>query len=115
MEACPIPTEVCKFIIDTVGEVFHGRQREETLRRCALTCCAWRTRAQRCLWEAPFVRGRTSINIFLDATRHDSGFLASHIHSLHLYLMPKGTADQPPVHRLNGLLLTSKLPNLRVN
>ncbi|KAI0820571.1 hypothetical protein BC628DRAFT_1422749 [Trametes gibbosa] len=117
MESCPIPIEICELIIDFVGPESYWSygKWKGCLTHCALTCRAWRTRAQRRLWEEPYCHGSTSIKIFIDAIRHVPDALMDHIHTLHLNFKfePSRANDSYPALRLNELLLTNKISNLR--
>ncbi|KAI0820596.1 hypothetical protein BC628DRAFT_1396290 [Trametes gibbosa] len=113
MESCPIPIEVCESIMDAAGEIDYGRDRQDILRRCALTFRTWRPRAQLLLWRDPWLCGPTSINIFIEATRHASEILTSHIRSLHIVHSHSNTHGSEPLARLNAMLLTPKISHLR--
>ncbi|KAI0816883.1 hypothetical protein BC628DRAFT_1405084 [Trametes gibbosa] len=118
MESCPIPIEICELIIDFVGEgPPQDPERRHNLQQCALTCRAWRTRAQRCLWQVWHIRSSASINLFVDTIRRAPDSLVSYIHTLVLdfydirNIGPSGAISYP-LPRLNELLLTTKLANL---
>ncbi|EIW65384.1 uncharacterized protein TRAVEDRAFT_42755 [Trametes versicolor FP-101664 SS1] len=60
MESCRIPIELCESIMDAVSEHealqfdwLVGLEWQDTLCACALTCRAWRARAQHLLWISP--------------------------------------------------------------
>ncbi|KAI0820594.1 hypothetical protein BC628DRAFT_1396284 [Trametes gibbosa] len=106
MESWRVPIEVCESIIDAIEEM-------NTLRNCALTCRAWRTRAQLRIWQAPYIR-ETTINKFIEAVRNSPNHLTAHVHALELNIQnSEDGADSECPTRLNELLLTSKITSLR--
>lgn len=74
MEACRIPIELCETIMDALpswptissGDWSRG---QFTLCACALTCRAWRVRAQLLLWVCPRLIERRRLPLFTAAIR----------------------------------------------
>ncbi|KAH9851506.1 hypothetical protein C2E23DRAFT_227194 [Lenzites betulinus] len=112
MESCPLPIEVCEFVIDAIVSLYARQPWLRTprigdaLRNCALTCRAWRPRAQRRLWEVVRLDA-FSVNKFVAKIRHVPARLASLVHTLEIYL-----EEGDPICRLNELLLASTIPGL---
>lgn len=78
MESCRVPIELCETIIDTLpirtiasrrGDYYAGLQVQRTLRACALTCRAWRVRAQLVLWVSPHLESEHYLALFAAALR----------------------------------------------
>ncbi|KAI0821820.1 hypothetical protein BC628DRAFT_778665 [Trametes gibbosa] len=107
MESCRFPIEVCEKIIDEVVQDHLWSTDRDTLRNCALTCRAWRPRAQCRLWGSPRSLDASSIDMFIADLRHGPDHLLSLIHTLDIYF-----TYSDDICRLNELLLTSRIPNL---
>ncbi|KAL1937660.1 hypothetical protein VTO73DRAFT_12935 [Trametes versicolor] len=83
MENCPFPIELCEAVIDgTIPWPTHIRRYspplaqltvQRTLYACALTCRAWRTRAQRLLWSYVYLKNAPTAISFASASRIASG------------------------------------------
>ncbi|KAH9851500.1 hypothetical protein C2E23DRAFT_829363 [Lenzites betulinus] len=108
MEPCPFPIEICELIIDAIAGKHPRKSERDSLRNCALTCRAWRTRAQHRLWEIPRRLDATSVNKFIAEIRQIPIHLASLVHTLLIHFR-----YDDKICRLNELLLTSSMPNLR--
>lgn len=83
MENCPFPIELCEAVIDgTIPWPTHIHRYspplaqltvQRTLYACALTCRAWRTRAQRLLWSYVYLKNAPTAISFASASRIASG------------------------------------------
>lgn len=78
MEACRIPIELCEAIMDTLPDIWSaailrqykpGIEMQHTLCACALTCRAWRVRAQLLLWGSPYLEDERRLALFTAAIR----------------------------------------------
>lgn len=77
MESCRIPIEVCEAIMDSLPTLLPGvqdfyesrRKTYGTLYACALTCRAWRIRAQWLLWASPHLLNERRLARFTAVTR----------------------------------------------
>ncbi|KAI0820605.1 hypothetical protein BC628DRAFT_840467 [Trametes gibbosa] len=116
MDSCPLPIELCHLIIDFIGEEhWYNPERQTSLVHCALTCRAWQSQANRHLGFDSCLCGAVPINNFIDTIHHAPQSRIHHIHALALELEDAhgGTISNNSAPRLNELLLTTKLPNLR--
>lgn len=88
MQSSPLlPTEICEIIIDVVrpdcDHWFTYPEQSPTLLACALTCRAWRPRAQLNLWKAVlFMHSERIIPEFFVAVRSDPLRLAPLVRSM---------------------------------
>ncbi|KAI0816889.1 hypothetical protein BC628DRAFT_1405090 [Trametes gibbosa] len=80
MESCPLPIEVCEAIMDALSyhrismvldrrEQNRSRIRQRTLCACALTCRAWRARAQHLLRAHPYLANQHSVSLLSASVR----------------------------------------------
>lgn len=81
MESCRIPIEVCEAIMDALAywdTAWRDEQTnpplaifwlQHTLCACALTCRAWRVRAQLLLWNSPYPKNGPRLVLFIAAIR----------------------------------------------
>ncbi len=113
MEYCPFPIELCNAIMDALSEHHKfqwswsfAERSQHALCACALTCCAWRVRAQRLLWHSPcLLVGSPCIASFNTAIRSDT------TRSLILSLILKRSNDVFDYKGANDLFMHS-FPNL---
>lgn len=73
MDSCRLPLiELCEAIIDVLAynnAYSEQREWESTLCACALTCRAWRARAQHVLWNSPRLVGEQRLALFISGLR----------------------------------------------
>ncbi|KAI0675963.1 hypothetical protein C8Q78DRAFT_359793 [Trametes maxima] len=81
-----LPLEMCEAIIDAIPSSSDNATVEEqrTLCVCALTCQAWRGRAQRVLLEHPQLNSRRAVLLFVASIRRTKYQLASLVRTLAL-------------------------------
>ncbi|KAH9851450.1 hypothetical protein C2E23DRAFT_895866 [Lenzites betulinus] len=129
MESCRFPIDVCELIMDFVKSepvLFAMRKNVDpiykTLRSCALTCRAWRPRAQYLLWQEIQITGPIAMEVFTDAFRRAHVATTSKLRYLvldfndRLYGMECFNLRVYAALRrlrLNELFLTHKARNLR--
>ncbi|KAI0365453.1 hypothetical protein BV20DRAFT_752634 [Pilatotrama ljubarskyi] len=125
MEHCRLPIEVCEHIIEAfspdVSPIWDrpspfcnvveapGHVALSTLCACALTCCAWRFRAQFILWRHPWITDNEGVMAFTAVLRCTSPSSALHISSLRL----DGPWKEDVSLSQSGNFFLLSLPNLR--
>ncbi|KAH9846165.1 hypothetical protein C2E23DRAFT_854023 [Lenzites betulinus] len=90
MESCRLPVELCEAVMDAVS--YHqismvldrrkqnrSRLRQRTLCACALTCRAWRARAQHLLRTRPYLPSQRAISLLTASVRADREKWARHL------------------------------------
>ncbi|KAI0770950.1 hypothetical protein BD413DRAFT_613478 [Trametes elegans] len=110
MQTCRLPVEVCEAVIDAIRPDFDNwfdfDTESHALWACALTCRAWRPRAQLVLWTSVFLQHHERIPPFVAVVQRSPARLAPCVRTLCVHPFSSGPV---PLR-----LFAPALPALRV-